>query len=202
MIKDTLIKLRVEAGLSRQKLADLIGVSVSAVNMWEQGNRKPKTDVLIKLANFYGVSVDELVGESTEAPTNGAISIPVLGEVAAGFPMFAQENILDYEEIGADLAVQGEYFALRINGDSMKPRMQSGDVVIVRRQSDCDDGQTAVVLVNGETATVKKVQKREDGLMLIPTNPDFAPMFYSSKAVQSLPVRIIGVVVELRAKYV
>ena len=116
--------------------------------------------------------------------------------------MFASENILDYEEISAALATQGEYFALRIKGDSMLPRMRDGDVVIVRRQPTADDGQTVVVLVNGESATVKKLQVRPDGLMLIPSNPDYSPLFYSSRAVQSLPVTILGVVVELRAKYV
>ena len=200
-IKDRLVEYRSKAGLSRQKVADLLGVSASVVTKWERGERQPRRDMLIRLADFYGVSVGVLLGEE-EQPTSGSIAIPVLGEVAAGYPMFAAENILDYEEISAALATQGEYFALRIKGDSMLPRMRDGDVVIVRRQPTADDGQTVVVLVNGESATVKKLQVRPDGLMLIPSNPDYSPLFYSSRAVQTLPVTILGVVVELRAKYV
>lgn len=200
-IKERLIECRTNAGLSRQKAADLLGVSASVLTKWERGERQPRYEMLARLAEFYGVSVGTLMGEQ-EAQTNGTVAVPILGEVAAGYPMFAQENILGYEDISADMATQGEYFALRVKGDSMLPRMREGDIVIVRRQPTCDDGQTAVVLVNGEAATVKKVQKREDGLMLIPTNPDFAPMFYSARSVQTLPVTIIGVVVELRAKYV
>lgn len=200
--KDVLLTQRVRAGLSRRKVADALGVSVSAVNMWEQGERTPKPESLVKLAELYGVNVSVLLGAEEPDTHVGSIAIPVLGEVAAGYPMFATENILDYEDISAALATQGEYFALRIKGDSMLPRMREGDVVIVRRQPSADDGQTVVVLVNGESATVKKLQTRPDGIMLIPSNPDFSPLFYSSKAVQSLPVTILGVVVELRAKYV
>lgn len=199
--KDILLEQRIKSGMSRAKVAKMLGVSPSAVAMWEQGERTPKRESLIRIANLYGVSLGVLLGEE-DAPTKGSVAIPVLGEVAAGYPMFAQENILDYEEISANLATQGEYFALRVKGDSMLPRMRDGDVVIVKRQPTCDDGQTAVVMVNGDSATVKKVQIRDDGLMLIPTNPEFAPMFYSARSVQTLPVTIIGVVVELRAKYV
>lgn len=200
-LKEALFQQRKKARMSRQQVADTIGVSLSAVTMWERGERKPSRDSLHLLAELYGVNTDVLLGKEEE-PTSGSMAIPVLGEVAAGYPMFATENILDYEEISAALATQGEYFALRIKGDSMLPRMRDGDVVIVRRQPSADDGQTVVVLVNGDTATVKKFQKRPDGIMLIPSNPDFSPLFYSSKAVQSLPVTILGVVVELRAKYV
>lgn len=199
--KDILFRLRKDRKLSRQSVADALGVSLSAVTMWERGERTPSRDNLYAIAQYFGVNVSDILGEEPEV-TDGAIAIPVLGEVAAGYPMFAQENILDYEEISAALATQGEYFALRIKGDSMKPRMADGDVVIVRRQPDADDGQTVVVLVNGESATVKRLQKRTDGIMLIPTNPEYSPLFYSNKAVQSLPVTILGVVVELRAKYV
>ena len=200
-IQEALFKQRVKAHMSRQQVADAIGKSLSAVTMWERGERKPSREALYLLAQLYGVTVDVLMGGEQETQV-GSVAIPILGEVAAGYPMFATENILGYEDIGADMATQGEYFALRIKGDSMLPRMRDGDIVIVRRQPSADDGQTVVVLVNGESATVKRLQVRPDGIMLIPSNPDFSPLFYSSKAVQSLPVTILGIVVELRAKYV
>ena len=95
----------------------------------------------------------------------------------------------------------GEYFALRIHGQSMEPRMMEGDIVIVRQQQDVESGQIAVVLVGNESATCKRVQKGRDGLTLISINPLFEPMFFSAEQVQRLPIRILGRVIELRARY-
>lgn len=195
-------RFRKQNGMSIKDLGDAVGVSASAVGMWEQGRREPKPALLIKIAEALNCTTSELLGDMPARRTEGVVAVPILGEVAAGYPMYAEENILGYEEIASKWATQGEIFALKIKGDSMLPRMRDGDIVIVRRQSTCNDGQTAVVLVNGETATVKRVQIRDDGLMLIPTNPEYAPMFYSARSVQTLPVTIIGVVVELRARYV
>ena len=79
--------------------------------------------------------------------------------------------------------------------------MSSGDIVIVRAQNDCDTGDIAIVLVNGDEATVKRIKKGPEGLMLIPNNPAYEPMYYSNAEIESLPVRVIGKVVELRAKF-
>ena len=129
------------------------------------------------------------------------VRIPVLGRVQAGIPIEAVEEILDYEEITPEMASTGDHFALRIRGASMEPRMRDGDVIIVRKQETADNGDTAVVLVNGYEATVKQIKMSPAGITLIPTNPVFDPMFYSHQEVQELPVQIIGKVVELRAKY-
>lgn len=83
----------------------------------------------------------------------------------------------------------------------MEPRITDGDVVIVRQQDDCDTGDTAIVIVNGEEATVKRIKKSPEGLMLIPTNPAYEPLFFSNKEIEQLPVRVVGKVVELRAKF-
>ncbi len=83
----------------------------------------------------------------------------------------------------------------------MEPRMVNGDVVIVRLQPDACDGETAIVMVNGDEATCKKIKKTPEGIMLISTNPAYEPMFYSNKQIEELPIRILGKVVELRAKY-
>jgi len=128
-------------------------------------------------------------------------SIPVLGDVAAGIPIEAITDIVDYEEIDAAMAATGEFFALRIKGASMEPRMKEGDVVIVRQQDTADTGDTVVVLVNGDGATVKKIKFGSDGITLLSSNPAYDPIFYSAAEVQQLPVRVIGRVVELRAKY-
>ena len=128
------------------------------------------------------------------------------GNVAAGVPILAVENFDsndpdDWEEITEEMASTGEYFALRIHGDSMEPRMQEGDVVIVRLQQSIETGDIAIVRVNGDEATCKKIKKTPEGLILISINPSYEPMFYSPKDVETLPVEIIGKVVELRAKF-
>ena len=156
---------------------------------------------------------DEIVDEVTKMyndPTylkrKKGIKIPVYGNVAAGVPILAVENFDsndpdDWEEITEEMASTGEYFALRIHGDSMVPRMQERDGVIVRLQQSIETGDIAIVRVNGDEATCKKIKKTPEGLILISINPSYEPMFYSPKDVETLPVEIIGKVVELRAKF-
>lgn len=144
----------------------------------------------------------DAMAEFSGAPTStGGVWIPVLGRVAAGVPITATEEVLDYEEITLEMANRGKYFALRVQGDSMEPKISNGDVVIVRQQPDVDSGQIAVVMVNGEDATVKRVVKQPNGIMLVANNPSYQPMFYSNEDIEKLPVRICGRVVELRAKF-
>ncbi|MGM9621735.1 MAG: LexA family protein, partial [Butyricicoccus porcorum] len=94
----------------------------------------------------------------------------------------------------------GEHFGLRVRGQSMEPRILEGDVIIVRKQEDVDSGDTAIVLVNGYEATVKKIKKTDEGIALIPNNPAFDTIFYSNREIVELPVQILGKVVELRGK--
>lgn len=130
-----------------------------------------------------------------------SLKIPVLGSVRAGLPMEAVENILDYEEISEEMARQGDFFALQIKGDSMEPRIKEGDVVIVRKQPDVESGEIAIVLVNGDEATIKKVQKFTGGINLVPSNPTYDVQTFDNHKIESLPVKILGKVVELRAKF-
>ena len=97
--------------------------------------------------------------------------------------------------------IEGEFFALRVKGDSMEPRIKEGDIVIVRKQDDVDNGDLAVMLVNGDEATLKKIQKFNGGINLIPSNPSYAVMTYTSQEILDLPVRCLGKVVELRARF-
>ena len=207
MFRIRLKELREQAGYSQYSFADKFGVAQSTVGSWEAGKREPNFDTMQRLADFFGVSVDYLLGRETtpggppEPSVPGSKWIPVLGKVAAGTPIEAIEDILDYEEIDAQTAASGDYFALQIKGQSMEPKISDGDVVIVRQQSDCDSGDIAVVLVNGDEATVKRIKKEPAGIMLIPNNPAYEPKFYSNDDIESLPVAIIGKVVELRAKF-
>lgn len=195
-------ELRKQHYLNQEHLAKQIGVSRSTIAMWETGGSQPDNISLQKLADFFNVTVDYLLGrDSNSTKSSKGIRIPVLGKVQAGIPLDAIEDILDYEEITPEMAAQGEHFALQIKGNSMSPRIQEGDVVIVRKQSDVENGDIAVVLVNGDDATIKKIKKRPEGIMLLSNNPSYDPMFYSNQDIQQLPLIILGKVVELRGKF-
>ena len=194
---------RERAGLSQKELAHMIAVSPSRYNQWETGKYSPDTEMLILIAETLNTTVDYLIGATSYSGAKAkGHRIPVLGTVAAGIPLDAIEDIIDWEEIDPDLLKDGsEYVALQIHGDSMLPRMANGDIVIVRIQEDCISGDIAIVIVNGDQATCKKIKKTPEGVMLIPLNPAFETMFYSNDEIEKLPVRILGKVVELRAKF-
>ena len=202
MIGPQIRLLRKEANMTQQELASKLFVSQQAVGKWERGEATPNPETIVAMSRIFGVSADTLLGESAPPLSTGGTWVPVLGDVAAGIPIEAVENIVDYEEIDTAMASNGKYYGLRIKGSSMEPRIREGDVVIVRQQEDADTGDTAVVLVNGESATVKRIKKEPDGgLWLLPNNPAYVPQHYSPAEVAEKPVRIIGKVVELRGKF-
>lgn len=200
-------ELRKNRCMTMKELGAIVGLAESTISQYETGKREPDNETLLRLGEFFNTSVDYLLGRETvaggppEPSVPGSKWIPVIGTIPAGTPVEAIEEILDYEEITPQMASQGEHFALKIKGQSMEPKISDGDVVIVRKQDDCENGEIAVVLVNGDEATVKRIKKGPESLMLIPNNPAYEPMFYSNAEIESLPVSIIGKVVELRAKF-
>lgn len=204
--KTRLKQLRKEKNINQRELAKYLKVAPSTISMYENGQREPNFEVLEVLADFFNVDMNYLLGKTDKTTKliidkSQGLKIPVLGTVAAGIPISAVEDILDYEEVPLSWENQGEFFGLRIKGDSMEPRMESGDVVIVKQQPDANSGDTVIVLVNGDDATCKKLQKTDNGIMLVSTNPKYPPMFYSTEDIQTKPVVILGKVVELRQKY-
>lgn len=200
--KDMLKYFRSREGLSQSELAKKLGVSTSTISMYEVGKREPDFETEEKIADFFNTDLNILRGRDTElsiAP--GAVVIPVLGRVAAGIPLTAAEYIIDTEEISQAMASDGEYFGLKVKGNSMEPKISDGDVVIVRKQSDADDGDIVIALVNGDDAVVKRLKKYTDGIALISNNPIYDPMYFSNSEIKEKPVEIIGKVKELRAKF-
>ena len=134
------------------------------------------------------------------------VKIKVFGDVAAGIPIqqienFDPEDADSWEEIERNIAKNGTYFALRIKGDSMEPRIRNGDRVIVRMQEFVESGQTAVIAINGDTATCKKVSYDErGGIFLLSNNAAYPPRYFTMEQIQNLPVRILGRVVEIRGE--
>ena len=194
-------KLTEEQGMSMSELARRVGTAKSAISRYFNGTREFPLNKVEEFASALHTTPDFLLGMEYEPQPSQGLQIPVLGTVAAGIPISAVEDILDYEEIPQSWKSQGEFFGLRIKGDSMEPRMESGDVVIVKQQSDANSGDTVIVLVNGDDATCKKLQKTDNGIMLVSTNPKYPPMFYSNEEISTKPVVILGKVVELRQKY-
>lgn len=203
---EKLKELRQQKGMTQSELAKLLKMQRSTLGMYETGKREPNFETLNMFANFFNVDMNTLMDMNNTSNQNPSspvrsIKIPVLGTVVAGIPLDAVENIIGWEEISPAMAATGEHFALRIKGTSMEPRICEGDIVVVRKQEDIESGDTAIVLINGGEATVKKVKKTEEGIMLIANNMAvYSPHFYSNKEIEELPVRIIGKVVELRGK--
>lgn len=195
-------QLRNQKDLTQKDVADFLGCGRTTYVKYETGVNEPNIDTLMRLSTFYDVSLDYLTGNSSLSNSEGAgVKIPVLGRVQAGIPIEAVEEILDWEEISPEMAATGDFFGLKIRGQSMEPRMRDNDIIIVRKQEYVDNGDVAVVLVNGQDATVKKIKRSQDGIMLIASNPAYDPIFYTNEEIETLPVQVIGKVVELRAKY-
>lgn len=192
---------RLKAGLTQDELGEKLGLQKSAIAKYENGRvENIKRSVIQKMAEVLNCNASELLG--LKQVNNSSVRIPVLGRVAAGIPISAVTDIIDWEEITPEMAADGEYFGLQIKGNSMEPRICNGDVVICRQQEDANDGDTVIALINGEDATCKKLKKYPDGtICLIPTNPAYQPLIFTVDEINRKPVRVIGVVKELRGKF-
>lgn len=193
--------LRENKDFNQKDFAKLLDLNVNVLSRIELGTRPARDDELLKIANCLDVSVDELLGNVNNLKEK-SFKIPVFAYVSAGNPLFTNEEIVDWEELPIEYKSQGDFFALIVKGKSMEPRFCEGDVVIVKKQNDVDDGELAIVLVNGDQATFKQVRKSDSGITLIGTNTAvYLPHFYSNEEIESLPVAIIGKVVEARIKF-
>lgn len=126
---EQLKRLRLSHKLTQQEISSILGVDRTTYAKYETGKSEPTFDTLIRLAEYFNVSTDYLLGtiDTPSHPSSAGIQIPVLGDVRAGLPIEAVENIIDYEEISTEMARSGDYFALRVIGDSMEPRICEGD---------------------------------------------------------------------------
>lgn len=201
------LRLLVEkSGMTQSEICDKTGINKGALSSYLSGRYFPKQKTLEKLSELFSVSINYLMGlDSPALPSNfipvkkGTRKIPVLGSIAAGQPIEAIEDIVDYVYIPE--AWQDDFIALKIEGNSMSPTIPNESTVIIRLQDDAESGDIVAVYINGYDATCKKLKKLEaGGIVLISLNPDYEPMAYTNKEVLELPIRILGKVVEVRTK--
>lgn len=194
---------RKSAGLTQLELAKKTDLSRSYIGDIEKDRYNPSVSTLQLIATATNAPLEELLPSTKTASSTGrGVRIPVLGRVVAGIPIEAIEEILDYEEITPELAATGEFFALKVRGNSMEPTLKDGDVVIVKKQPTVDSGDIAIVLVNSDDATVKEIKESPAGITLIGHNAAvYTPQFYSNHDIETLPIQIIGKVVEMRRKF-
>lgn len=189
--------------VSQAKLAKDMNIPKTTISSWMNGVRTPKMSKIDALCEYLNCKRSDLMEPYGKAVKNISVGvkIPVLGKVAAGIPIEMIEDILDFEEIPEIIGRTGEYFGLKIRGNSMSPRINEGDVVIVRKQSDADSGDVVIAQVNGNEATCKKLIKYKEGISLVSFNSEYEPMYFSNDDIERVPIKIIGRVVENRQKY-
>lgn len=182
-------RIMYERQLLQVDLAKLVGAEKSTVSGWCSGKSMPRGEMMTKLLSVLNVSLYELSGAPQTAPAKGSVlRVPILGRIPAGVPLEMIEDVEGYEEIPWR---PGEFFGLRVRGSSMAPAIQDGDLVILKKQEDVENGQIAAVSIGGEDATLKKVQKVDGHVVLLPLNPAYDPMLFPASS-----VRILGLLVE------
>ena len=191
--------------VSQTELCNTLGFKMPTFSDWVNAKTYPRIDKIELMANYFGISKADLVEDHDEytgkpSTPKGNI-VKVLGRVAAGIPLEAITDIVDEEEIPEELARTGEFFGLRISGDSMEPDIHDGDTVIVKRQDDAESDEIVIALVNGNDGVCKRLKKYADSIALISLNPNYEPMYFNQEEIEEKPVKIIGKVVEFRRKF-
>lgn len=191
-------RLLSERGKTQSDLCRDLGLSKATVSSWFNGTRTPRMPKIDMLCSYLGCTRADIMEPHTSNKVS-CVRIPVLGRVAAGYPAEAIGNVVDYTEIPESW--KGDYFALKVRGMSMMPRIAEDDILIVRKQSEAESGDIVIAQAGRDEATVKKLVIMDNGISLQPFNPEFDPIFYTWEQKESLPVEIIGKVIECRHRF-
>lgn len=195
------------------ELHEKTGISESLLSKYLSGNAVARQKKLALLADALNVNEVWLMGydvpmdrhfsnNKTDELGNPVVPLPLVGTVKAGYDYLAQENVLGTIDVEKSLVGSGEdYFALEVHGDSMAPVFIENDIVIIKKQSDCENNQFAVVIINGDEGTLKKVKKTDSGIILQPLNPAYGPVMYTYEEMKTIPILIVGIVKQLKRKF-
>ena len=196
-------QLRNEKNIKQDVLANLLNLEVAGVSKLETGRVPLKDEYIIKLSEYFNVSTDYLLGKSNirNSENNQELKIPVLGVVKAGYNWLADENVIGYVSVN-DKTLKGDgFFAVQVKGISMVPEIYEGDIAIVKKQNDFENGDYVVALINGDEATIKKAYKNDTGLLLRPANNSVEPLIFTKEDIETLAVTIIGVVYNITRNF-
>lgn len=200
--------LRKAHGYTQASLANVLGVKPTTVASWEQGRNKPLMDKVQKMSMIFNVPIAEIVGGESQGSLNEIpnvvyplsdgleqVTIPIIGTIACGDPITAEENIEGYTKETFEKPVpSGTLFALRCKGHSMEPTIPNGALVTLRAQPDVEDDEIAAVLVDGDNeATLKRIKHQNGMVMLLPENKDYTPIILNKEN----PGRIVGKVIHV-----
>lgn len=192
------------------KLAEMLGLkSKSTIYRYMNGDMAPKIPTVKYASEIFNVNPLWLMGydvpmkinNKIDELGNSVVEVPILGTVKAGYDYLAQENWIGTIDISKKLAETGEFFALKIHGDSMFPVFIENDTVVVRKQDDFENGDIVVALINGEEATVKKGKKSDNSILLQPLNTNYEPLIFTKEEMKTIPVKIIGIVKKLDREF-
>ena len=202
---DTLLK---ERAISVYQISKATGISASTFSDWKSGRSTPKADKLARIADFFGISLDELLGtengqrnaEASYRSQRAKKMIPVIGVIRAGTPIVTDETLLGKEF--ADVDDAEEYFFLQVCGDSMKNcGIVEGTYVLFHKQQYAENGDIVACLVDGESATVKRFEKKNHRIILSPENDDYDPIVLLPDDFEMGRARILGVAIEAKTKF-
>ncbi len=192
--------------LTQLDISKKCGIPYQTLSRYELGQRTPKIDTAVEIAEAlnvnplwlqgYDVPMNEPLPQNA-LPFTQAHKAPILGSIPAGYPALAYEDVEGYADI--PYSDEENYFFLRVNGESMKNAgIHTGDLVLIRRQNCADNGQIVAARVNGDEATLKRFQQQGDSILLLPENPDFEPRIVPALDFQLGEAEIIGVALEVR----
>lgn len=192
-------ELRRQKGLSMRELGEQVGLSESTVSLYENGRRKPSHELLCRLADFFGVSVDYLLERDLFSQPSRLL--PVYGTIRAGRPDLANEEIEGWHL--SDVEDADDCFYLRVQGDSMEGAgIYDGSLVLIRRQTYAANGQIVACLLDGECATLKRFRRDGRVVALLPENSKYQPILLTTDDFDNGSARILGVAVEVIRKLV
>lgn len=187
--------------LKRKTQADVIretGFAEATVRSWFNGEKYPRLDKIQALADYFNVPRSRITEEQIEGmlKVSQLVPIPIIGDIACGDPIIAEENIQGYRDEVADTLPTGNLFYLHCKGDSMAPTIPNNAYVLIRQQPDVEDGEIAAVLVNGDNeATLKRVKRQGNLVMLMPDNQSYDPYIVTTDN----PARILGKAIKMSA---
>lgn len=184
-------------GVTQTNIVEEFSIPASTVSDWFNGKKFPRIDKIQMLADYLGILKSDLIEDKKPSSDK----IPVLGIVKAGYDYLADENIIGYVTVNDNKLKNEDFFALKVKGNSMVPEIYENDIAIIKKQNDFENGDYVVALINGDEATIKRGYKTDTGLLLQPVNSSFAPLIFDKKDIDTLPVKIIGVLYNITRSF-